>query len=408
MNIPASADTLQRSARAQPVTSTAIVALLMLLLLVGLLSGPLLSNALGRDDWFPDYVDMMENLGHPAGLWRWVLGDLSDLLFYKHEFASIGFLAGAAMAYWASRQGKRWRGFDLGQSTPLWPWVMLSSVMGGLLGNLLWGWTVTSRLTGPVWQPTLVAFVSLPAATVLVYGRGWRVATLGALAGALLVTPLSLLAVGLVSAPLNWPSVVGSALGMGLGTGAGLWLFARFPRWLNRRPRELPSHRGDSPKGAGALSSLSWWLRRALADFTEGLFCANEWASLGLIAGTWLAWAFNPLAPARGSALLPELFAGQLLVALLAVWVWRRRWQAMGWYPTYVPLVSVVPAAIFLLGGGWTVVVGSAVAGALLAPPLAAAIIGRLPSGLHRCVGSFLGMALSVLLILPPLALLAA
>jgi hypothetical protein len=407
MNASVCVATLHRSARAQPFTSVAGLALLILLLIVGLLCGPLLAHALQHDSWFPDYFDMMDNLGHPAALWRWVVGDLSELLFYKHEFASLGLLAGAVMAYWASRQGKRWRGFELGHNTLLWPWVLLSSVLGLLLGNLLWGWTVASGPNGPVWQPTLVAFVSLPAAVVLVHGRGWRVALLGAAGGALLVTPLSLLAVGLIGRFLEWPSMVSSALGMGLGTWAGLWLLGRFPECLGPRG-QCPAFGAvcGTSMAPGPRPGIAWWLRRSLADFTEGLFCANEWASLGLILGVWLAWWLNPLAPAHGSQLLPQLFGGQLLCALLAVWVWRRQWRALGWYPTYVPLVSVVPAAILLLGGSWPILLGSAVAGALIAPPLSAALIGRLPASLHRCVGSFLGMAISVLLIVPPLALL--
>ena len=64
------------------------------------------------------------------------------------------------------------------------------------------GWTIRA---GQEWQPTFVAFVSLPAATVLMYGRGWKIAVVGAVLGALLVTPSSLLLVNFVFAPLALP-----------------------------------------------------------------------------------------------------------------------------------------------------------------------------------------------------------
>ena len=72
-----------------------------------------------------------------------------------------------------------------------------------------------------------------------------------------------------------------------------------------------------------------------------------------------------------------------------------------GWYPTYIPIVSVVPAAVLTLGGTWEVVVLSAGLGAVMAPPLAVAISQRLPSHLHGYIGNVLSMAACTLMILP-------
>jgi hypothetical protein len=68
-------------------------------------------------------------------------------------------------------------------------------------------------------------------------------------------------------------------------------------------------------------------------------------------------------------------------------------------YPTYVPLVSVVPAAVLTYGGSMVVIVLSAVLGA---------IAGRLPSYLHPYIGNVLSMAISTLLIVPAIGLLIA
>lgn len=168
---------------------------------------------LAIDTLWPSYGDMMTNLHHPAAWWRWVLGDISEVAFYKHEFASIGLLAGAGLGWWANRTGKRWQGFAICYGTGLWPWVVTSSLLGLGLGNLLWGWT----LSADSWQPTFVAFVSLPAATVLLFGRGWRVALTGAVMGAVLVTPICLLIVKYVCTLLALPVVIGNVTGMAVG-----------------------------------------------------------------------------------------------------------------------------------------------------------------------------------------------
>lgn len=342
---------------------------------------------------WPGYNDMVEGFPEPIAWLRWVVGDISEVAFYKHELASLGLLAGAYLAWWASRTGKRWQGFAICYGSGLWPWLVTSSLLGLLLSNLLWGWTVTAA----TWQPTFAAFVSLPAAMVLMFGGGWKVTLNGALLGALLVTPTCLLIVNFVCVPLGLPVVIGNVLGMAVGSVIAFVVCRRVPVLVRSGYIAPPRPAPAKPPSYG----VAWSLRRVLADFSEAPFFGNEWASLGLLAGVMLAYALNPVSAAYGSGLVLPLVGAQALTSALGVVIWRSQWIKRGWYPTYVPLVSVVPAAVLTHGGSWMVIGSSALLGALVAPPLACAIAGRMPAHFHPYIGNVISMALSTLLIVP-------
>lgn len=378
-----------------PLDGMIVLLMLVIAVLIVWLS---LSN---RDTWsahWPSYADLLSGLPEPSAWLRWMLGDISEVAFYKHEFASIGLLAGAYLAYWANRTGKRWQGFAISYGTGLWPWLIASSLLSLLLSNLLWGWTVTAAS----WQPTFVAFVSLPAAMVLMFGGGWKVTINGAILGAVLVTPMCLLIVNYVCNPLALPVVIGNVLGMAIASVAA-FLLCRY--WPGLVKSAQPSRPSISPPAASISKTpdygVVWTLRRVLADFSEAPFFGNELASLGLLLGALLAYTLNPSSPAYGSGLLPQLIAAQALTSFIGVVIWRGQWKLRGWYPTYVPLVSVVPAAVLTFGGHWQVIVSSALLGALIAPPLACAISARLPADMHAYIGNVLSMAASTLMIIP-------
>lgn len=342
---------------------------------------------------WPDYSDMTQSLPHPIAWLRWVLGDISEVAFYKHELASLGLLAGAYLAWWASTRDKAWQGFSICYGSGVWPWLVTSSLLGLLLSNLLWGWSVTAQ----TWQPTFAAFVSLPAAMVLMFGGGWKVTINGAVMGALLVTPMCLLIVNFVCVPLGLPAVIGNVLGMALGSVVAFVLCRHLPSLVRSDYLAPPRPTPAKPPTYGVV----WSARRVLADFSEAPFFGNEWASLGLIAGVLLAYALNPVSPAYGSGLVLPLLGAQALTSSLGVLIWRQQWIKRGWFPTYVPLVSVVPAAVLTHGGSWMVIGSSALLGALIAPPLACAIAARLPTHFHPYIGNVISMALSTLLVVP-------
>ncbi|MEB0048422.1 MULTISPECIES: hypothetical protein [unclassified Pseudomonas] len=364
-----------------------------------------------RSTWaahWPDYNHMVSSLPGPSAWLRWVLGDISEVAFYKHEFASIGLLAGAYLAYWANRTGKVWQGFAISYGSGLWPWLITSSLLGLLLSNLLWGWTVTATS----WQPTFAAFVSLPAAMVLMFGRGWKVAINGAIMGAVLVTPMCLLIVNYVCNPLGLPVVIGNVSGMAVASVAAFVLCRFVPNLMkSQQPASSEKSAETIPTPSQTKTpdyGVVWSLRRVLADFSEAPFFGNELASIGLLLGALLAYTLNPMSPVYGSGLLPQLIGAQALTSALGIIIWRRQWMLLGWYPTYVPLVSVVPAAILTYGGSWQVITSSALFGAMMAPPLARAISKRLPDYMHSYIGNVLSMAISTLLIIPLIGLLIA
>ncbi|HEN8801259.1 TPA: hypothetical protein U8251_003886 [Pseudomonas putida] len=358
----------------------------------------LLVLSLAHGQW-PDYGQLAATLDQPMSRLRWIIGDISEVAFYKHELPALGLLLGACLAHWAHVRGYRWQGFAICYGSGLWPWVFTSSLLGLLLSHALWGWTLASG----AWQPTFVAFVSLPAAMVLLFGAGWRVTITGALLGALLVTPASLLVVNYLCYPLQLPAVIGNVSGMALASLVAFLLCKCFPSWV--RPCHAPAP--SEPVAVQADYGVVWTLRRVLADFSEAPFYGNELASLGLLLGAFLAYMLAPSAAAYGSLLLLPMIAGQALASLVGVVFWRRQWQARGWYPTYIPIVSIVPAAVLAHGGSWQVVVASAVLGALVAPPLAVAITQRLPASMHGYIGNVLSMAISTLGIVPLVGVLA-
>lgn len=187
----------------------------------------LLAASLVQGQW-PDYMQLAATLDQPLSRLRWIVGDISEVAFYKHELPALGLLLGACLAHWAHVHGYRWHGFAICYGSGLWPWVFTSSLLGLLLSHALWGWTLASG----AWQPTFVAFVSLPAAMVLLFGAGWQVTITGALLGALLVTPASLLMVNYLCYPLQLPVVVGNVGGMALASVIAFMLCWRFPSWV--------------------------------------------------------------------------------------------------------------------------------------------------------------------------------
>lgn len=88
---------------------------------VGLIAGLSVVYSTSATAYWPGYNDMVSSLPSPISWLRWVVGDINEVAFYKHEFASIGLLLGAAFGYWTSRYAQGWQGLSIAYGTGLWP-----------------------------------------------------------------------------------------------------------------------------------------------------------------------------------------------------------------------------------------------------------------------------------------------
>ena len=135
--------------------------LLLMCIGVSLFTGVLIEVVSGRAaSWvgvWPDYAHMVANLHEPLARLRWIVGDISEVAFYKHELPAIGLLLGAALAHWAHRTGRAWQGFAICYGTGLWPWLVASSLLGLLLSHALWGWTLSASTWPAVSSSTFSA-----------------------------------------------------------------------------------------------------------------------------------------------------------------------------------------------------------------------------------------------------------
>jgi hypothetical protein len=348
----------------------------------------------GGDPWDGDYTE-------PGRLASWLVGSISEPQYYAVAPAGALLLIGGLVGHVGYRMSWRFQGFVQACGSGLWPWAAGSALASLLLGNLIWGWT----LVPGSWQPLFVPLVSVAPAVVVLYGPGWRIAASAAVPGALLTPPASILAVEYICRPLELPPVVGATTGMWVGAAVAFWSCGRLS-WMPPAGSWRAGQQANQPRVvAGREDSPLWVPRRALADFSEAQFFGNEWASATLLAGAVVAHVISSSSTSYGSGLFWAVLASQVITAVAGVLIWRKRWQRHGFYPTFVPVVSVAPATVLAFGGTVQSILIGALAGALIAPPVAAAISARLPKSFHPFVGNVASMSLCTALVVPALRL---
>lgn len=332
---------------------------------------------------------------------QWVLGDITEPQFYKSWIASLGLLVGATVGWWAFRTKKRWAGEPIAYGSGLWPWMLGAAGTSLLLSNLLFA----GRLADG-WQPTFVPFVCVAPAVVLIYGRGWSTLLTGATLG-VVTTPLAMLLIDVVTVPLELPAVVANTASMSIGT-AAVFVLCRFLPWMTlpvAAPESQEETAAAETKAPTLASDTVWMVRRVITDFTETQFYANEWASLGLIAGAVLTTLLNPEFASYGSGLLPQIMLAQALTSAVGIVLWRHLYRGGGWAPTYISLVSVTPATVLAYGDSSLALVLGAVAGAVLCPVIARPVSNALPHDFHPFIGNTVSMAVATSIIVPLIGL---
>lgn len=95
------------------------ISIVSTLTVVALSAWTAMSHSSSHPEFWLGYEQMMSTLTSPVSWLRWVLGDITEVTFYKHEFASLGLLLGAALGYWTSRYVPAWQGFSISYGSAL-------------------------------------------------------------------------------------------------------------------------------------------------------------------------------------------------------------------------------------------------------------------------------------------------
>ncbi|HDU8556253.1 TPA: hypothetical protein RHK00_001350 [Enterococcus faecalis] len=141
-------------------------------------------------------------------------------------------------------------------------------------------------------------------------------------------------------------------------------------------------------------------------NFTEGEFYGGLFTTLFLLIGGLIAWQlyrknskWQGFAIAGGSGLVPDILMGQMIASAVGVFLYRKHFAEEGWYPTFMPLVSIVPGVILMMGGGFWLSLTIAVLAGISAAPVGSYIAKRLPPFVPGAVGFVSGMAVVTILL---------
>jgi hypothetical protein len=326
----------------------------------------------------------------------WIIGDMTEPNFYKSYLGGIGLLAGSMIAYALDKKNSKFKGFSIAYGSGLWPWVFIASFISLIISNIIYGNNLNNG-----WFPTFVPFVCVGAATVFIYGGGWKNVLTGAILGALFTSPISYMVITYVCVPTGLPGVIGSVAGMWIGSIICFEIFKLLP-WM-----KLPEATGTEETAVTSETEIDpkrlhpnrFFVRRIIADFSEPVFASNEYVGMGIILGTLISWILCTLEPVYGAGILAAMIFSQILTGAVSVYVYWHHWMERTWFPSFPSMVSVAPGLTLFYGGSIPVAVIAAILGGIICPPLADLVIRNIPKHWAPVVGTTFSMSLGTIVV---------
>lgn len=320
----------------------------------------------------------------------WMIGDGTEPHFHKTIFGGLFLLIGSAVAYFLDVGKSKYSGMPISYGTGLWPWILLASMMSLGLSIIFYG----GLRNEAGWVPTFVPYVCVASAIILIYGGNFTNALTGAVLGAICTTPITIVVRQYITAPSGLPGVIGSVTGMWVGGIIVFEVCSMLP-WMKKTPP--PERPADAPKMLGSEYAKTkpgaFFIRRMLADYSEPVFVGNEIAGAALVVGSLLTWLLNPMQPYYGTGWFPALLLCQIITGAVAVYAYWDTFTEGDGIATFIPVVSVAPGIVLTYGPSMFIIVFSAIAGGLFAPPIGKMINCKIPGHWGGMVGTTFSMA---------------
>ncbi len=248
---------------------------------------------------------------------------------------------------------------------------------------------------GFTWLPTFITVVGIAPALMLLYGPGLpKLLTVSVLAS-LVSFPTAHWLNQTIMPVLEVPGVVSNVSTMAI-TGVIVCAVVKALPWMKKSDAPL-LERTNRP--VDDLDSPFWAVRRVFADLSEPQFYGSEIAGLFVVLGVIVDSVINVNHPAYASGVVPAILLSQFVGGGVGVFLYTQKFKDLGWYATYVPVVSVGPGCVLLLGGNIEVAVLAGLLGGIIGAPLAEYLYNRLPEGYHITIGNVGSMAITTILV---------
>lgn len=340
------------------------------------------------------YTDLISSIHSPSSQLTWFLMNFTEPEFFAGPVSAVFLLVGAAVAWLLSIFKTKYGGIEICYGNArIWPWVFASQLLSLLLTEYLFGFLHLFDL-GSTWIPTFIVIVSVPPSMVLMYGPGIRTLLTSSILGALLCTP-SAYWISQATVNLGIPGATNNVLAM-VVSGVIAGCVCHVLPWM----KKVPSKPTDNPNAPEInYSSITWVLRRTLADFTEPQFYGSDVAAVFLLAGVCIDWFLHPSLLTGGAFQLPAILLSQFISGGLGVFLYTGKYQERGWYGTYVPVVCTSPACVLLHGATMPIILMSGILGGIVGAPIAQWLEDRRSPFIHGTVPNVAAMAISTIFV---------
>ncbi len=346
-------------------------------------------------NYIPTYLEMEQGAAQGKIMYwiMWIFGDMTEANFFKSYIAGIGLIAGSIVAHYLNKRNSKYQGISIAYGSGLWPWVLCASTVSLILSNLIYGW----NLANGGWFPTFVVFVSVPAATILVYGGNLKNLLTGAIAAVIVCVPLSRMFMVHICGNIGIPGVAGSVFGMWAGAIICFEIYKLLP-WMHL-PEVTPPVENEPKKEYKHIHPSAFYVKRILADFSEPVFAGNEIASICMLIGLFISWVLCPELPVYGSGILPTLLMAEFITGAISMYVYWDHWMERAWFPSFPSMVSVAPGIALFYGGSIPIAILAAIFGGIICPAMTDFVLQRLPKHWPAVIGTTFSMTVGTVVV---------
>jgi hypothetical protein len=326
----------------------------------------------------------------------WLLADWTQPAFQSTFLGAVFMIVGAIVSMILVNRKKSFCTFGVCNNMGLFWKILASQFISAVIANFLFTKLFDKSADLGNFVPTFIPGASFTPALVLVYGGQWyKVITAGILGG-FIGPPLAAFTYINFVEPWGLLGAVAWVTPMIIG---GLLCFevCKYLPWMAKQVSDKAGPIPDSAS-AGTVSALSlkmdgrWFIKRVFADFSEANFYGSEIAGFMFILGGIISVFLNPANPAYGSRLYFAILSSQILTSAIGIFLYWHRYFELGWYPTFIPVVTLGPGFIWLYGTDLHVLLTGAMIGGVFMPPFGNWISRKLPAHHHGYIGSVTSM----------------